>query len=514
MPEHLRALVVILALATAVFALAKAPACALASTTGDFVRRRNLWFGITLAAFLSHNYWIYTGVVAALLVFAVRREENRLAMFFFLLFAVPAISVQISGMGVIEHLFTIHYVRLLSLAVLVPAFLHLRKRLDTEPFGRSVPDVLIAIYLVLQFFVQLRDDTLTNSLRHGVFYAFSDIFLPYYVASRSLKNLAEFRDVLMAFVTGAMVLSAIGAFEAARLWHLYNALRDALQVPWGVADYLARGGILRAQASAGHPIVLGYVTAVAFGFFLFLRRSVPNQLAWSLGLTLLLVGLIAPVSRGPWVGAAAMLLVFVATGPSPVLGIARLGLLGAIVLLAMLATPAGEKLFDLLPFVGTVEEGNITYRQRLLQTSIQVMMQNPFFGTVDYLYSPAMQSLRQGQGIIDVVNTYLGVGLASGLVGLALFSGFFISVAFGIYRGMRALGNRNGELHLLGQALLATLIGILVIIFTVSSISSIPIVYWSVAGLGVAFARTLARAKAPASAVPVRDPRATTEVGA
>ena len=48
MAEHLRALSVILVLATLVYAFAKAPACATASTAADFDRRRNLWFGITL----------------------------------------------------------------------------------------------------------------------------------------------------------------------------------------------------------------------------------------------------------------------------------------------------------------------------------------------------------------------------------------------------------------------------------------------------------------------------------
>lgn len=41
--------------------------------------------------------------------------------------------------------------------------------------------------------------------------------------------------------------------------------------------------------------------------------------------------------------------------------------------------------------------------------------------------------------------------------------------------------------------LLATLIGILVIIFTVSSITFIPVVYWSVAGLGVAYIQMVRR---------------------
>ena len=69
---------------------------------------------------------------------------------------------------------------------------------------------------------------------------------------------------------------------------------------------------------------------------------------------------------------------------------------------------------------------------------------------------------------------------------------------------MRSLADRNDELYLLGQVLFSTLLGILVIIMTVSSISVIPVIYWSVAGLGVAYARMLALAKAPEAAVPAR----------
>ena len=149
MPQHLKALVVILVLATVIFAFAKAPACALASTTGDFKRRRNLWIGITLVAFLAHNFWVYIVVTGALLFFFRRREPNKIAMFFFLLLAVPAIPEDVPALGLVNFLFTIDYVRLLTLAVLLPAYMALRKQPDIEGFGRSIPDKLLACYLIL-----------------------------------------------------------------------------------------------------------------------------------------------------------------------------------------------------------------------------------------------------------------------------------------------------------------------------------------------------------------------------
>src|SRR5688572_2335812 len=198
MPEHLRALVVILVLASVVFAFAQAPACASACRREDFARRRNLWFGVTLAAFLAHDFWICMLAVAILLAFALPREPNKLALFFLLLFAVPLIAADIPAFGLINHLFTINYARLLALVILLPAFLSLHGQPDSERFGRSMPDKLIAGYLALICVLLLRSDTVTNALRHGVFYGFIDVFLPYYVASRSLKNLQAFRDALAA----------------------------------------------------------------------------------------------------------------------------------------------------------------------------------------------------------------------------------------------------------------------------------------------------------------------------
>jgi len=81
-------------------------------------------------------------------------------------------------------------------------------------------------------------------------------------------------------------------------------------------------------------------------------------------------------------------------------------------------------------------------------------------------------------------------------VGLGLFVGFFATITLGILRAMARIPDKSDENHVLGRALVSTLIGILIIIFTVSSISVIPVIYWCFAGLGVAFSRMVARGNA------------------
>jgi O-antigen ligase len=490
MPTHLRALFVILVLASVVFAFARAPVCAAFSNTTDFVRRRNTWLAVTAIAFLAHNFWIYAFAVGGLLYAAATRERNILALYFLLLFAVPDFTNHIPGFGLANYLVQIGYLRLTALVVLFPAFLHLRKQPDTDRFGASTPDKLIGGYIVLQFALMLTAGSATNAIRVGVAYAFLDIFLPYYVASRGLRNIREFRDAMTSFVVAALILSAIGAFEAARHWLLYAGLADALGID-AVTIHSSRGeGNLRALASTLQPIVLGYLIAIAIAFWLYFRKSVPNRTVWSLGLALLGAGLVAPLSRGPWLGAAVMLVFLILTGPAAGKNFAKLTLFGAVALGLALVSPIGEKVIDLAP---DSSDPNVIYRQQLLAVSLDLIWDNPFFGSFDYINTPEMEAMRQGQGIIDIVNTYVAVGLGSGLVGLSLFAGFFLAVIGRLFRTIRNLRNPDDEAYQLGQVLLAVLLGIIVMIGTVSSISFIPVVYWTLAGVGVAYSRMVER---------------------
>jgi hypothetical protein len=489
MPVHLKALLVIVALAMAVFVLSKSFACSSATTPADFDRRRNLWFAVIIAAFLAHNYYIFAAIASVLLIGAAKSDSNRFAMYFLMLFAVPMYEKMISGLGIANHLFMLDYSRLLALVVLFPAMKMVIDGNDYLSFGRTSSDKFIAGYLLLNLGLTLSVNTITNSFRLGVFYPFLDVFLPYFVASRTVRNLSAFKDVLMAFAVASLILSAIAAFEYARHWLLYQNLSQALGANI-FGGYLMRGDdTLRAQASTGQPIVLGYIIAIAMAFMWFLRATAGSVGGWRVAALVLAVGLYVPVSRGPWVGAVVIILILVATGPEPFKRLMVLGTICSAAFAGLLATPMGDKVLALLPFVGTVDAENVTFRQDLLNMSLEVILQNPFFGAYDYARAEQFEELRQGNGFLDIVNTYLSVAMGSGLVGLVLFSGVFLSATWSVLRAMNRLIDRTSEIFLLGQTLLAAILGTMVIIFTVSSVSYIPIVYWSLVGLCLAYAR-------------------------
>jgi O-antigen ligase len=486
MSEQLRALTVILVLASLVFALAKGPICSAAMKPGDFVRRRNLWFLVTLISFGTSNFWVYILAVGGLLWWARTYEHNPLALYFAMLFAVPPISAPIEALGIVEYIISINHIRLLALVILLPTWLELRRRSDVKSFGSITPDKFIIAYLLLMFFLGFRSTTITDGIRYG-FYLFFDAFLPYYVASRAFQTLDQFREALAAFLLSAILLAVLGFFELAKGWLLYSTLAGAWEIPWDMGRYLTRGGgEVRALVTTGQPIVLGYIMVVAIALYQALSQRVPD--GWRLiGLLLLIVGLIAPVSRGPWIGAALIPFLLAITGPRPSQELVRVGLWAGIIGIVILVSPFGPAVLDRLPFIGNVDADNVVYRQRLFVTSIEVIKDNLLFGTSDALQSYEMEALRQG-GIIDLVNSYLVVALSSGIVGLSLFVAFFGSSFVGLIRSLRAFPNRDDDSFRLGQALLVALLAALVVISTVSSISAIPMLYWMLAGFGVRFA--------------------------
>lgn len=485
MPDFLRALIVILVLAITVFAFAGRPVSAIAMKRASFLRRRNLWIAITTAVFLANNYWIYIVVVAALLISAVRKEHNLFALFFFVLFAIPSIPKEIGGLGLINFLFAIDYTRLLALVVLLPAFYLLRNKADSVRLGRLVVDKVVLGFLSIQLLLHLGDSSITNALRLGFLYPFLGIFLPYFVASRSLRTLEGFREVMMAYVIAAMLLSAIAFFEMLKHWLLYTELEISLGVTWDISKYMVRAGGLRVMGSTGQPIALGFAITVGIGFLLYLRPIFPDRRTWTVSMGLLLGGLLLSISRGPWVGAVLLFLVFLLTGAERGKQLLKTAGIVTVFFLVVMASPLSENLMGYLPWVGNIDQSTVDYRRELLDHSIRLLSKHPLFGARDFLTKPSeLDELAIGTGFVDVVNTYIRVGLTYGLVGLALFVGSFATVIVGITRTMRRFKSKNEEGYRLGQALLSVLLSIAFMIGTVSSITVIPWIYWSVIGMG------------------------------
>ncbi len=100
-----------------------------------------------------------------------------------------------------------------------------------------------------------------------------------------------------------------------------------------------------------------------------------------------------------------------------------------------------------------------------------------------------MEDLRQGEGIIDIVNTYLGVALNYGLIGLFFFLSFILFGMTKAYARARELSHSDPDLALLGTSLIACIVGTLIMIDSSSFILGSEKMFYVLAGLTTAYAR-------------------------
>jgi O-Antigen ligase len=476
---------------------------------GDFRRRRNIWLALTAAAFLCSSFWLFVLIAAPTLYWGGRKDTNPIAFYLFLMNVIPAVSVEIptAGLG-INELFAVDIFTLLSLCVLVPTALRMRKEEGHD--GRlRLMDWLLLGFGLLQVVLFVPPDLPSHVILHNsftgalrtAFLFFVTAFLLYYVASRSMTSRAKLTDAMAAFCLACTVMAVTAAFEALKRWPLYTVLYSK----WDPADlldqFLTRGGLLRAEASAGHPLALGYLLAVGLGFWLFLQSDLKSRTHRLLVPAVLCAGLIVTFSRGPWIGAIIIYVLYVVLSKrraSEVLGAAA-GLVAVLVVIGL--GPLGDHIANMLPFLGGhVGEGSLTYRELLVARCWQLIATHPLFG--DQLAYLHMQDLRQGQGIIDIVNTYLFVALFYGAAGLTLFLGFILLGLRAAWRARAVWRPSDPAASRMASSLIAVMVGTLFMLLDCSFRLGYVPMFYTLAGLATA-AAALARAdRARASGSP------------
>ncbi|MFZ5619144.1 MAG: O-antigen ligase family protein [Pseudomonadota bacterium] len=503
MIEALKALIVIGTLSLCAFIYAR---MAFSGVVGAAVvdRWRNIYLAATAAAFLIPNYWVMLGALSLIAVLMGVAEKFKPALYILLLFAVPAASAIVPGFGGIQNFLALYPFNILAVVILFPLLLMPQEARGHRGVG-SLADFFFIAFSLLALALAFRDTTVTDGFRRATAYILT-AFAPYLVFSRVNWTLDRLKLATLAYVVPFVALGAIAVVEVVLNWHVFRNAVDSWNIGF-FSRYLARSGYLRAYGSVFGPISFGLFTVIAIALTPAIIASSTQKFLPRLAYLPLAAGLLATFSRGPWVGAALAIAAYAATSARPIQNLIRLGALGIAAFAGLAATPIGDQLIDMLPFIGDVEENTIDYRQRLFDVGWTVVMQNPWFGSEDYLETEAMQSLVQGQGIIDIVNAYLQVALDKGLVGLALFVGVSLFALLSLYRSIGAARRIDPELASYCQSWFAALVSVMLVLATTTNVvAQIAEVHWLLCGMCVGIARSVAVLNAAPAMTPAAEP--------
>lgn len=485
MSEHLRAFVVITALIALAFLISRKLFSH--AVEPKFVERLfGAGYASTAVMFLSHNMWLFLAGVALVCVWGVRRFSHPLALFVFLLFLMPGYSIRVPGFGLINWLIELNAWRVLSLMIFLPVVAQFLKNNNLPKPGVLLADKLVLAYAVYtSAMVFVHSGNFTSGMRHFAGVGI-DTLLVYYVSSRGLLLKGAERHVMSALVMAAIFLALAGSFEFGKQWLLYSSVGDALQsLPSGF-QYLGRGESLRALASSGQPIVFGYLMMVAVLATSYVKGLVRSRSQRGLLFILMGLGFVSSLSRGPWVGALIGLFVIAALSSNPMRNMARLTTVGVTSALFVLLLPGGEKVIDHLPWIGSIDEGNITYREVLWKQSLLVIDKQFWTGSIGYAELQEFDALRQGGNFVDIVNSYLGILLTFGFIGLSLSLLLLLGVVFQQLKSILVYRIDKSEFQTYSLMLGGVLVSLVVTRWTVSSVFQIGILTTFLLGAGVA----------------------------
>ena len=484
---HVRAFVALLVLTVASLLLTR---WLLKGTTlyEAFERRRNYWLMALVITFGVGNFFVAMALLGALFFWAAKKDPMPIGIYMMFLLAVPPAAQSIDGFGNINQLFALNSLRMLSLAVLLPLAIRLmiktkatKERINLSPWFTDAVVLVLVVYILG---CHTPFETPTQLMRRG-FHLLVDILLPYFVISRYLRDRASVKDALGSLLVSALILAPIGIFEHFKLWLLYETVHQRWE-EMAFSIFLMRDTELRAMVASGHSLVFGHFLAVCFGLFGIYRREFTRWrqvFVW----VVLILALYSTVSRGPWLAAA---LVVVAMGLFTAKVLKFYALTGATVLVvtgALILSPWGDKVISFLPFIGTVDSDNVDYRRLLLDTAWTLIQQRPFFGSVNTLQD--MENLRQGQGIIDIVNVYVDYAVHYGLIRATLFVLFIASgLSYGLLTSLRTRKNDREMFFLAGNAAVA-LLGSAFLLVGISDYLSVPRIYTALVAILVVLAR-------------------------
>jgi len=484
MPEYLRAYIVVFTLSNFVFWLI--PRLKVKFVDNAEIKQwRNYWLLIATLCFFITNIWVYVSCIGFMLIYANHSNTDRLPLFFAISCSSPLYFFTIPGFGVINFFITLSFMSLLVLFLLWPE----GRSKKTGPVSNYPFYGIVIAYVIAISVLDSRDNTITNSLRLFVTHLIG-ILIPFMVISKSIETVDSLKKCLFTLTLCLAPLALIGCFESLKYWKLYSSAFVNVLGEDSFQRYGLRGDSLRASALFASPIVFGYMMVIGLGLLLFVQKYTNKNNLIKFLFIIFLGVLYFTKARGPWLGAIVMTVFYIWSGPNRFGNFSKFTLGSVVAVIVLSMTTFGQRLISMLPFFGSSdshEASTVDYRIRLLEQAQILFQNNPLFGLANYRETPEMEAMRQGQGIIDVVNSYIDIGLSYGIVGLGLFLFIFLGLFFTVLKKVRSLPAEQEDLINIGRSLYAILGAILFIIFTVSSINYIPIFYWLIAGLCSAY---------------------------
>lgn len=461
------ALIVILALTAATLVgLRQFAPPAVRSSLGR--REFSAAMALPILASLAHFYAVFAvGLIAIIAGFpalfggAVDRQSRLEQQLRLGCFALPLLPIFYRDVTISSFTITqLNYVVLVC-GILASAMLTSGARLANARLATW--DITFAAMMLAQLFMDVRGNDFLFMLRWTLQIMLT-LGLPYFVFSRAMAISKDPTRLLLALIMSTAIIAMIAIFESTNYWLLYNDMTTAVGAnPDTISGYTKqRGGMLRPGATWADSTSLSLFFAIMLTMLYAIRREVGSRrFVWILA-GMLVSGLFMTFARVGYVAAVAGFAACFAYER-------RYGRLALLAIALPVSAYALLELGRLVPILGAslglAEDASDTfsYREMLLRDGLALWRENWLIGVSlpEVLFK--LDHLRQGEGIVDLVNQPLQILMRGGILFALVYYAITIRLLAALFNRRRRLDAKS---RAIASATVAGLVTLLVGSFT------------------------------------------------
>lgn len=466
---------------------------------------------LPVLATFAHFYAVFAvGVVVIIVGFPVQfggamgrqaRLEQQLRLGFFALPLLPMLYRDVT-LGSLT-LTQLNYVTLIC-GALFGAMIASGTRLPNARLAKW--DITFAAMMLAQLFMDVRGDDFLFLLR-SVLQVTLALGLPYFVFSRAIVMSSNPKRLLFGMIIAAAAIAVIALYESTRSWLLYIDMPNYVGAnPNIISGYSKqRGGMLRPGATWGDSTSLSLFFAIILVMLYALRREIGSR-----KIVLILAGMIG---CGLFISLARVGYLALVVGLAACFiyerRYARLALMTFAVPIAALGLIALAAVFPVIgSSIGLSNDAADTanYREMLNRDGMALWQNNWLIGVSMSEILTSLEHLRQGEGIIDLVNQPLTVLMRGGVV----FALLYYAMTFRLLGVLRARRRRmDHQTRAIACAAFAGILAITAGLLTTSYLrNEATFVILLAIGAGTAVRRTAKQSLPPPDiAAPANDTR-------
>ena len=416
--------------------------------------RRNLFLAllsVTTFFFLSPTAFIFLMLSAAAL-FYFSKKVDPILLGVFLLPLIPAESIKFLTLPGINYLIPLSFPMLLALFLFTPVAMGSRS--GVRPSSYKSITQLFLVMIIGFILLDYRTDTITHSLRLTLVMVLTYI-IPLLAITRTIDTREKFDDLFRVLVVALVIMAAVALVSQQFWWDVYADRQGRLF--GGDISMKARGGLLRVSATYGIAYINVGILLVMGGLFSIALVPRAKSFLAKYGLpSMLFFGALMTASRSPFIAGLLSMPVLLSSFPNVFGKLFRTAIVGTLAIGMISITPLGATIAEFMPsFDGEDQE---SYRSRLMDVGMGEVRKRPVFGDSAYRQNPNFEVLRQGEGIIDFVNSYLEKALHFGIPLTLLYLFISVGLPLLVWRQARRIDQTDRDWRYLGGALSAGLL--------------------------------------------------------